>query len=620
MSAGARRRGLRLGACVLISLALAGLTGLLAEVERLGRFEGVASDLAFPRGELDPSIAVVRIDAKALAEVDPSWPWPRQKHAALIRALNDAGARVIVFDIAFVSPADGDAELAAAMHDAGNVVLATTTLDLAPGQAPRSSSGLLRSSVVEPIQPLADEALAIGHTQVIRDKTDGAVRMLPLVVEDTERRVIPALSLVALGAASGDQADPIIRRPTGVQVAGRAIPTNRDHALRISYTPELTNTNKTAAVVSAADVLNGQVDPETLRDKVVYVGVTDVSLGDRMQTPVAKGSGLPGVLVQASAFDTMISRTYVAAASTLETVLWVFLVALVITLSVQFLPTWAATLAAVGMLVVYLLTAYLRADTGTLMNFTYPTLAVALAVPLSLAVRYFVEVRQRRRVSALFETYLPRSVAVQLIDEGRVDDVTEGERVDVTVMFCDLRGFTERSANLEPVQVNAMLSHFYEYASSIVLGHHGTLMMYIGDEIFAIFGAPVIRSDHAACAVECARELQERIEQLDKTLDDNGFASLRFGIGLNAGDVVAAHVGSTWRRQYTAIGDTVNVGSRLCSQAGPGQVVLSESVRTQVERPLKVERLDGRSMKGVRADFTMWKLVLDRPPSGTHDR
>lgn len=619
MNARARRLALRVGACVLISVLLAGLTWGLASAQRLGRFEGIASDLGFPRGEADSSVAVVGIDAKALTEIDPAWPWPRTLHAELVRAVESTGAALIVVDIAFVTPGDGDEELAEAIRDAGNVVLGTTSLSSGESGS-KSESGLLQSEVVEPVDAIADGALAVGHTQVTQDTTDGVVRLLPLVVEDTDRRVVPALSLAAVGAAAGDPSEPIVRRPSGVQMADRAIPTNDDYELRVSYTPELRNDPSEGRLVSAADVLQGDVDPAALRDKVVFIGVTDVSLGDRLLTPVAKSSGLPGVLIHANAYDTMTSRTYVAPASTLETVLWVLLVALVLTFSVQFLPAWAAALVALGMFVVYLLTAYLRADTGTLMHFAYPTLAVALAVPLSGGVRYFVEDRQRRRVSALFAQYLPAQVAARLIDDGRVGSVTEGERIDVTAMFCDLRGFTERSSNLAPAQVNAMLSHFYEYASGIVLAHEGTLMMYIGDEVFAIFGAPVQLSDHASNALACARDLQEHIDKLDVLLETHGFAPLRFGIGLNTGEVVASHVGSSWRRQYTVIGDTVNVGSRLCSQAGPGQVVLSEAVRSQVQPAPPVEPLGERLMKGVRANFQAWKLVLDRVPSGTSDR
>jgi adenylate cyclase len=163
---------------------------------------------------------------------------------------------------------------------------------------------------------------------------------------------------------------------------------------------------------------------------------------------------------------------------------------------------------------------------------------------------------------------------------------------------------------MEPTQVNEMLGDFYEYGSNLVLAHGGTVMTYIGDEIFAIFGAPVATDRHAEQAVACALEMQERVHELDELLAPHGFDPLRFGIGLNAGEVVASHAGSTWRRQYTAIGTTVNVASRLCSKAAAGQVVVSDSVRSAIQPPPPAEQLPAGGMKGVSADFVAWRLVV----------
>jgi adenylate cyclase len=622
MSSRTRRLVLRVGACVLISVALAGLTAAFASANRFTRFEGVATDQAFPRGEADSSVAVVAIDRQALLDVDPSWPWSRRLHAKMVRTLHEGGARLIVFDIAFIASSEGDPELADAIEDAGNVVLAATAHSpLGDDGEPKRTDGVLQSTVVRPVEVLSDGALAVAHTHVTYDGTDGVVRELPLVVEDEDRHIVPALSLAAIaaGTSSDQPAEPIVRRPSGVQAGGRAIPTDEQYDMRISYTPDLSRTTS-PSVISAATVLNDELPDGAVEDKVVFIGATDVSLGDRVLTPVSKETGLPGVLVHANAYDTLVSRTYLAPASTLEIFMCVLLVSLLITFAVQFLPWWAAAAVAFGMLIVYLFAAYLRADTGTLMNFTYPTIAVALAVPSSLGLRYLVELRQRRRVNALFSQYVPDRVAQQLIDEGRVDTVLEGQRLDVTTMFSDLRGFTEYSSRLAPAEVNAMLTDFYEYVSQRVLAHGGTVMTYIGDDVFSIFGAPVPMDDHAARAVACARELQEQIEELDENLREHGFRALRFGIGLNAGEVVASHIGSSWRRQYTAIGTTVNVASRLCSQAGPGQIVLSESVRAGIDPPPEVEAIGPFQMKGVSDEFVAWKLVLDREPSGTRDR
>lgn len=629
-----RRLLIRLGACVVISLVLAGATALLSSAGSLARFETIFYDEAFPRGEPADATVVVAIDDEALTEVGAPWPWTRAVYAELVRGLSEAGAEVIAFDVAFVDPQPGDDELAAAMREAGNVVL--ISIPVSSGEedekgaagagatdrsVARTATGLTQPDLRSPVPELADAAVAVAHPIVSYSSTDGVVRELPLAVEDRDARVVPALSLAAVATSAGQPPDPIMRRPSGVQAAGRAVPTDEDYELRISYADGLQTAEpevRSDAVVSAGAVLAGEAP--SLDGKVAFVGVTDVSLGDRALSPVAKQIGIPGVLVHANAFNTIETRNYVSIASTLETTLWVLLIALVLSLAVQFLPAWLAGVVAVVTFVAYLFGAYLRADTGTIMTFVYPTLAVALAVPLSGGVRYVVETRQRRMVSALFSQYIPPSVAEQLIDEGRIASAAEGARVDGTAIFIDLRGFTTLSSRMEATQVNRMLSDFYEYGSGLVLEHGGTLMTYIGDEIFAIFGAPLPSDDHAARALACAEAMQERVGELDATLAEHGFEHVRFGIGLNAGELIVSHAGSTWRRQYTAIGDTVNVASRLTGQAGPGQVVLSESVRTAADPPPKVEAMGSLSMKGVRGDFVAWKLVLDNPPSGTADR
>jgi adenylate cyclase len=624
MSARRRRVAVRAGACVVISVMLAVLAGALTSTGFLQRFEGTASDEVFARGEADDSIAVVAIDAEALIKIDPTWPWPRSLHAQLVRALDAAGAKVIAFDIGFVTAAPGDAELVDAVREAGNVVLVGSVFsEIGEGEAipgagvapaeerpNRNERGVLRSTVIPPIEPLREAALGVAHPQVVLDPADGVVRELPLVIEDQDERILPALSLAALAAANGSVDDLIIRRPSGVQTGMRAIPTDAHYDLRLSYTAGLDDPRTIGPTVSAADVLLGDLEPDKLRDKVVFIGVTDVSLGDRVQTPVAKSAGLPGVKVQATGYHTMASQNYLTDASQLEVAMWVLAVSLLVTLAVQFLPAWLGGFVALGAMATFLFAAFLRSATGTVANFTYIVVAVVLAVPLSGAVRYFVETRQRRRVAALFSQYVPARVAEQLMDEGTVDRVTEGQRLNVTAMFCDLRGFTERSSRMEPTQVNEMLGDFYEYGSALVLAHNGTVMTYIGDEIFAIFGAPVPSTSHAEQAVACALEMQTKIHELDERLAPHGFDPLRFGIGLNAGEVVASHAGSTWRRQYTAIGTTVNVASRLCSKAAAGEVVVSQSVRSEVHPAPPAEQLPAGGMKGVSEDFVAWKLIM----------
>jgi len=270
----------------------------------------------------------------------------------------------------------------------------------------------------------------------------------------------------------------------------------------------------------------------------------------------------------------------------------------------------------VGLPLATLAVASWRADHGTLAGIVFPLLAVAVTVMASGGLRYATETRRRREVSRLFAQYVPEAVAAQLVDEGRVAAATAGQRLDVTVLFCDLRGFTAMAAEVAPEEVNARLTAYYEFASALVLEAGGTLMQYVGDEVYGLFGAPVAADDHAERALACGRSLQLQVGRLDAQLAGRDAPPLRFGIGLSSGTVVAAHAGSRWRRQYTAIGHTVNVGSRLCSRAGAGQVVLADSVRERLDRVPPLEPMGPLELKGVGDDLVAWRLVLDEQPHG----
>lgn len=487
--------------------------------------------------------------------------------------LRQAGASVVVFDLVLATQRPGDDLLTAAMGRVPTVLAsASSTASSVPDEPVRAGPAVAVPS------PLAEAAAATGHVQVDGDVADGVTRSIPAVVEDPDRRIVPSLSLAALAVHEGEAPRPILRRGGGVQIGDRIVPTDDRYRMRVSWPPGLpADGSGSAAVISATDVLSDDFDAEQVRDRVVFLGVTDPTLGDHVATPVTKRVPDPGVMVHAAAFHTMASSQYVLGPSTTATLIWVAALSLIVALAVQFLPLPGAAAVSVLGVAVAAVVPVQSAAAGTLLHSTYPMAAVLLAVPLSGAFRYWAETRLRRRVSTLFARYVPPPVAEELVRDGRFEEAVEGQRLEVSVFFCDLRGFTPLAASLEPAQVNRVLSHYYEYASAKVLEAGGTIVQYVGDEVFAVFGAPIPRDDHAAAALHCALEVQAERAALDDRLTSEDLPTVEFGIGVNSGEVVAAHAGSSFRRQYAVVGDPVNVGSRLCSEARSGQVVASET-------------------------------------------
>ena len=586
---------------VITALAAAGLG-----VNAFAGFERRASDSLFPSAQRDPRIVVVGIDSKSLAALGPL-PWPRSVHATLARQFRAAGVRVGVWDVVFAGTRDGDAELASALAALPAAVV-TEAIQTKPSRTDTTLIDVTKA--VAPTATLvAGTGVVVGHAQVKPDPTDGVVRSLPVVV-DQDGTLVPSLSLAAFRALRGDSG-PVTIRPDGVQAGGRFVPTEGRHELRLNWAPGLDTKDNTRTVISAIDVVNGTIDPARLKGKVVFVGATEPTLGDNQLAPVDKSGGIPGVMIHANGLNTMLTASYLGPVSDTTTLLWIALVVAIVALAVLFLPAWLSTVIAFLIAMSYLVLAFVRFDAGQILNVTYVFAAIVLGYVAALALRYATETRQRRKVSALFAQYVPEEVARQLEESGRLDAAMEGERLDTSMFFCDLRGFTSMSATLEAPDVRGMLNAFYELTTEIILAHGGTVLKFVGDEVFAVFGAPLPVKDHPQVALECAMEIQLRAPELDVQLSYLGIPPMQFGIGMNSGEVVAAHVGGGKRRQYDIVGDTVNLASRLCGQAGKGEIVIPESMRDRLSTPPEMTSMGAVQLKGLDEPVPLYKVIVD---------
>jgi adenylate cyclase len=577
-------------------------------------FQNRATDALFPAAARDKRVVVVGVDRKSITAVDDTLPWERNKWATLVDQLSAAGASVIAFDVVFATPSPegeegNDVVFADSIARAGNVVLGESITE---GQTPDNGPPVAKSDgATRVFAPFLEAAGGnIGHVQVTQDPADGVVRRIPLAY-DIEGTFVPSLSAAAVATARGQSSQPVVR-PDGVQIGNRFVPTDRSTNMVLNWTAKLSDPPEH---ISAIDVMNGTIDPERLKDKIVFIGATDPLSGDLRLAPTDKSGRLPGVFLHANAANTMLTATYLEPASDAATLGWVALLTLLVSLAVVMLPFWLSPVIALVLAVGYVVFAFARLDAGSLLNLVYPLVSIVIAFIGALGIRYFAETRQRRRVTALFSQYVPDTVAQRLVDEDRAETAAEGQRLDMTVLFCDLRGFTALSERLPPSTVRVMLDHYYDRVTELVLSMRGTLMKYVGDEVFAVWGAPIPSEDHPARALECAIAIQALTPELNRELLEKEAPEVSFGIGLNTGEAVAAHFGGRRRRQYDVVGDTVNVGARLCSAAGRGDIILSDAVLERVPDPPEVEPVGRVELKGVSRDLSLWRVV--RTPSDT---
>lgn len=373
--------------------------------------------------------------------------------------------------------------------------------------------------------------------------------------------------------------------------------------LRVRWSDALDDVHDDA-VVSALDLAAGEIRPD-LTGKVLLVGTTDAAERPWVVTPNGR---LPEVLVHANAVNTLLQGEVVRAAPSWISVLGGASMMALVLLAAR---SRSRVLILVGLAVTaaWSLAAWASAASSWTLDPVGPVVAALLMVAFLSAVRQIANWQERRRLALLFRQYVPPDVADELIGSGRATAAAAGERLNVTSLFCDIRGFTPLAGSLEPSAIRELLDRYYEVMSAVIFEHEGTVLQYTGDEIFAVFGAPLIDVDHADHAMSAALAMIDALPRLHRSLARDGLPEVSMGIGLHSGPVVAAHVGSSVRRQYAVLGDSVIIASRLCGVATAGQVCYSSAVAAVSASALPGRLIGPIELKGV--DQPVITYVID---------
>jgi adenylate cyclase len=590
----------------LIALAVTGAAwaGLNADV-----FTGTQLRLAdglFPAAGRDPRIVVVAVDEETLRVMqdrESPWPWDRDIHGRLVDRLNEAGAALIGYDVTFAGPRSGDQALAGALSRGGNVVLAANAEfegRLDPERVPQARR------IDRPIASLSDASAGVAHANIIPDP-DGVVRALPPVIDTPDFAQMPSLSLALYQLVLGlsDLDGPFTTRPEGIQVADRLIPTGEAQLMELNWTESFPQ-------YRAIDVMEGRVPEDAFRDRIVLVGATALGLGDTRFTPLNKSSGQPGVLVHANALNTMLTGSFLQPDGLGLTLLWILGLTLLTALAVAFLPIWLSPLVTFGLLAGYYFLAFLRFDSGQVMNLIYPLFTVALAFLGALAVRYFTEERERLRVTRVFGRYVAGDVVSEVLAAPeRALATLEGASRPISVLFADLRGFTSASDGAEPEKVVVALNAYLNSMTRAVNEELGTIDKFMGDCVMAFWGAPRPTEHHAERAARAAMRMLDYIDEAVRAGKTAGLNVKGCGVGIATGEAVVGNIGSHERLDYTVIGDTVNTASRLCGVAGAGQIVVTDRCAEQLGDDFRVGELPPLTVKGKSGSLQVFQVLRE---------
>jgi adenylate cyclase len=366
-------------------------------------------------------------------------------------------------------------------------------------------------------------------------------------------------------------------------------------------------------------VLKGRFAPGTFKDRYVVVGAVAPSLQDVAPTSTSGSEIESGPEAQAEAVSTILRGFPLRSAPEWWTTALVILLALTpgllslrLSAGRTFIVTLLVAAAFAGL-------AQLLFQDGRIVGVTGPLTALALASFGTLTTTAILEAFERQRVRDAFGRFVPTAVVDEVVDRTSGGLRLGGVSRECTVLFSDLRGFTSFSESRPPDQVIEVLNAYLSQMSDAILDHGGTLISYMGDGIYAVFGAPLDQPDHRDRALATGREMLERLGRFNAWMTEQGLGDgFRMGIGINSGVVMCGNVGSSRRLEYTAIGDTVNTASRIegLTKGTPHQLLMADSTYAGLrDKPDDVVFVDDMAIRGRQSRVKMWGLAEAARPA-----
>lgn len=633
-------RGSRWGRALILAVVIPLVAAILGEMRFLRVVELKTEDLRFRwRGEgpIHPDLIIVEIDELTIEKYGGQFPLPRSQHALLLRGLAEAGASIVGFDFLFSTPSaqrSDDLLLSYLMGQyASHVVLSAHFREaarpgerLAPSETapelpdsmaiPGRLAGVYRGRAIDlPHDPYLRSGAGLGHVTLLEDlEVDGSIRRVPLFLRYGER-LVPAFGLVCwlrhLGETVADLRVDERERLVGKEGPLLDLPPRALHEIdyagdtrvfegsRISYVDALVlfrSAEEESATAELRDDIRARFE-----GKVVLVGLTakssySVDLGI---TPFS--SSTPLLYTHANLVnDLLLERGVRRSPATLTLLAAALLLLVGAGVGPQLKPAIWLWLALLVMVATFLAAQMLFTAASIMVDLVPPMLALALGYLTAAVLAFFGQERERQIVRRTFDRYVsPDLLEGILANAGRIE--LGGTLETVTVVFVDIRGFTAWTRSLEPRQLVDELNALLGEMVDVIFAAGGSVNKFLGDAILAIFGAPIGYPDDTERAVRAAGELRSRLAEHNRRRHQEGKPSIRLGIGIASGPVVAGNVGSSRRLEFTVIGNAVNLASRLQSLSRDGQILMDEETRRRLGeaadglglRPLGPTRLKG---------------------------
>ena len=555
------------------------------------------------RGDISPNkqIVLIKQDEASTNHFNTRLSdWPRSYHARLILQLYQAGADLIVFDYDFSRPTTSkdDRAFANAIAEAGNVILANRLLP--------------NGKMAQPQEAFSENSLGEGFIDTILDK-DGVWRRMIYTSRTSDGYVHFSLPMVTTEIFEDfPENQRVLNDPDALGWGNHKLP----------YPDMMINFvsgNNAYPSISYYKVLEDDFDTSMVRGKIVLVGNTHRLGKDFFAVPTDKQ--MSGLEVHANAISTILDDRFIRPFnSSLLTLLIIFTGlagGLVIFLRHPDLKSNLILLAG-GFSIIMFSSWYLFVYHTVWLDFVPLLQVFLLNTSVATAYQWRLSRLREKEIRGLFGHYVSKNVVDAILSDN-IPVQLEGHRTEVTVLFSDIRGFTTISESLSPAELGQLLNQYFDEMIAAVFQYDGTLDKLMGDAVMAFFGSPLEVTDHQHQACQCAKEMILRLQKLNSSGKLPEGVTIEIGIGLHTGEAIVGNLGSSEFADYTVIGDTVNLASRIegLNKRYATTIIISEDTFKYVNDDYLCRELDTVRVKGKDEPKRIYEMMLE---NNTHNK
>ncbi len=613
--------------CFMIFIII-GCLGLYHKPQYIEKFSLGLEDLKFPfrsavgmSPKADKRLVIVTVDEPSVNRIG-RWLWPRETIARMFSNLNEA--TVVGLDIVFSEKSDPkqDAELADSIYNNQNIILGFFFRDAATEETTEQDVDLLENCAYLNYEILSDtvgvkefpyaevnipeigEAGLTCASFSTEPDVDGLYRKYPLAYIH-KGYIFPPIAVQMMRYGLNKDVD--------MKLDAKGVKSFKIDNVKIKDSTYFRlNFYDNVEYVSAYKVINGEIPPSFFKDKMVIVGVTEVGIYDMRPTPI--DSITPGVSLHYVALSNLLNNEFLTTSQAYDYSAAVAIMLIIVAISYhrkqhyRLLSYFFVIMGGVA-------ASYAMFVFGNFWQHEFYVVAPSVMLIASLeSFAFFTVERKAKEIKKAFTSY----VSPELVEEIQKDPdrlKLGGEERFISIMFSDIRGFTTLSEKLTAPELVSMLNKIHDPMTKVVLNNKGMLDKYIGDAMMALFNTPLDLPDHADMAVKTALELIRKLHEINAKFTETGLPNIDVGVGVNTGPAVCGNMGSTVRFEYTAIGDSVNIASRLegLCKAYKTRIVISQYTKEHCRQHYLMRQLDSVRVKGKKEPVAIFEVMEDTP-------